>query len=208
MDLELEIKTKSFSNADIRAVAALHAQAIAGGFLSTLPQGFLALLYAQIVQSPYSVLTVAVYRGNITGFIAGTLNAKRLYSDFLKNNLFRAGFHLLPWVFSARFLRKVFETLTYTQNKTAALVTESELVSMAVSENVRGRGIAQALFDSFVEEQKKIGADSFRIVAGQKLEAANRFYLRMGANKVGEIEVHAGDISNLYLYKLDTAEKK
>lgn len=181
-----------------RQVAALHAANIDQGFLSTLGEGFLALVYQAIDDSPTSVLLVEERDGRVVGFVSGTDGMGPIYRRLLRRP-FSLGLSLLPSLVRPARVRRMLEILRYGGDKPeAASWPRAELLSIAVSADVRGQGVAETLYRGLEAEFRARGVDEFRIVVGENLLPAHRFYQRMGAKPVGRIEVHAGEASIVY----------
>ena len=62
-----------------KKIARLHKLSINQGFLSTLGEPFLALLYEAIDSDPNSILLTEEINGKILGFLAGGKNMKYVY---------------------------------------------------------------------------------------------------------------------------------
>ena len=80
---------RRFANdADVRAIAALHAERIAEGFLVSLGPAFLRRLYRRILRAPGAFVivadeAVAVGPNRVCGFIAVAEDTGALYREFL-----------------------------------------------------------------------------------------------------------------------------
>lgn len=185
-----------------RQVAQLHASNIDQGFLSSLGTPFLTLLYQAIDANESSVLLVAQHEGRVVGFVTGAEGMGSIYRQLLRQwpRLF---FALLPAMTSPRKLWKMTEVLL--MGKKAAPVQDlphAELLSIAVDPAHRQQGHAQRLYTDLVRHFQQRGVDRFRIVVGEPLEAAHRFYRGMGAEPIGHIEVHQGQTSVIYVHRL------
>lgn len=62
--------------------------------------------------------------------------------------------------------------------------------------------MAETLYRKLVEDFQARGVDAFRIIEGDALVPAHRFYQRMGATVAGEVEVHEGEASKVYVHRL------
>ena len=67
-----------------REIARLHIECIENGFLPSLGEAFLALLYEAIDADPKSVLIVESKNGKVIGFVAGGSGKRSLYYQMLK----------------------------------------------------------------------------------------------------------------------------
>lgn len=182
-------------------VAHIHREGISDGFLSSLGVSFLALLYESIDSSRGSVLRVSRSNGKIVGFVAGTQSLGEVYRLMLKS-WFRLFVALLPSLFSPRKIFKIAETVVFSRKKDAGSegsLPRSELLSISVRAEFRGKGIADQLFNDLVDYFRKQKIRQFKIVVGDALVPAHKFYRRMGACPVNRAEVHKGSGSVIYV---------
>ena len=192
-----------------RRVAELHAANLDQGFLATLGTRFLALMYQAIDESSSCVLIVARDAAReIVGFVAGGRGMGAIYRHMLRR-LWPLGVSLLPVLASPRKLRRIVEILRYGRSRPGAVaktpdaLPEAELFSIAVDAAHRGKGHAEELYRGLERHFRNRGEPGFRIVVGERLEAAHRFYRRMGAQAVARIEVHRGEPSVVYVHALN-----
>ena len=193
-------------HADHQRVAQLHSENIDQGFLSTLGPRFLRLLYQAIDECPEACLLLAREGGQVVGFVAGTLNMGPVYRRLLRHWL-ALGLSLAPSLLIPRRLWCILEILRYSRgghggaNALPALPA-AELLSIAVDPAYRGRGIAEDLYAGLKLFFATRGLGEFKIIVGAPLAPAHRFYRRMGAVPVTEIEVHRGDASTVYVQRV------
>jgi ribosomal protein S18 acetylase RimI-like enzyme len=182
-----------------RQVAAMHAANIDQGFLSTLGEPFLEQIYRAIDAAPSGVLIVEERDGVVMGFVSGGEGMREVYRQMLRRPL-ALGLSLLPSLFRPARLRRILEILRYGQGKHGQeALPQAELLSIAVATEARGQGIADALYRRFVRHCRSRGIGGFRIVVGDALAPAHRFYRRMGARPVSRVEIHAGEGSVVYV---------
>jgi ribosomal protein S18 acetylase RimI-like enzyme len=182
-----------------RQVAALHAASIDRGFLATLGIPFLALMYEAIDEGQDSVLLVEERDGRVSGFVSGGCGMRSIYGRMLSHPM-RLALALLPSLFRPSRLQRIFEILRYGRSSSGMESWPSaELLSIAVEPAARGGGVAESLYRRLVDHFHAAGQNSFKIVVGEGLEPAQRFYRRMGAIPVGRIEVHAGEWSTVFV---------
>ena len=182
-----------------RQVAALHADSIDQGFLATLGVPFLALMYRAIEETPGSVLLVEEQGGRVVGFVSGGSGMGPIYRRMLRRPV-RLGLALLPSMFRLRRLKRIIEIVRYGSGTSwPAGLPDAELLSIAVDPAWRGKGIAESLYSRLVTHFSTNEVPAFRIVVGATLLPAHRFYRRMGACVAGEVEVHAGESSLMYV---------
>lgn len=202
MPASLELKAKGYTDSEISQIADLHRNSITSGFLSSMKSNLLELLYSYIAKDTSCVLLSCCSDGKVVGFVCGATNVRKMYLGFARRHFFRVGVLLLPQIVSFASLKKVLELLSYPFVKRDYTQIESELLSMAVAEPFRGKGISDWLFKSFVSEYERRGLLSFKIVAGSNLTGAQRFYSKMGAKDIAVMEVHGGVSSKLFAYEI------
>jgi len=196
---------RELTDADIRQVARLHVICLKQGFLSTLGEDLLALLYRDMTVQEDVFLIAAEVNGEIAGFVAGACHVGGLYRHFVLRHAFGAGIRILPSLFSVKTLRRVTETLHYPFARTRHTeipLPEAELLSIAVGESHRGTPVAAALYRALMEQFRAHGEKAFQITVGAELQRAIRFYEKMGARQSARIEVHRGEPSVVMLHDL------
>lgn len=186
---------------DYSAVAKLHITGINQGFLSSLGEDFLALLYQAIDESENSTLIVHRLNGDIVGFVAGAQGLGEIYKIILKH-WWKLFVSLLPSLFSLKKIERILETVFYEKKsaKFEFVIPDSELLSIVVKDEYRGQGIAGQLLNELAEYFRSRDIDQFKIIVGESLMPAHQFYLKMGAVSVGEIMLHGDNISIVYVY--------
>lgn len=183
-------------------VAALHAGNINQGFLATLGIPFLSLMYRAIDEADDSVLLTEEQEGHVVGFVSGGMGMGQIYRRMLRRP-FVLAWTLWPSLLRPARLKRIVDILRYGKQPGGdVLLPEAELLSIAVSPEVRGRGVAEQLYRRLEEGFRERGVPAFRITVGDALQPAHRFYLRMGAKPAARIEVHAGEGSVVYVQEL------
>lgn len=187
----------------LKQVAKLHKEAISTGFLPTLGEEFLFCLYKAISLSDKAVLLVDTENKEVRGFIAGALefrDIKRVLLRECKYTLLKVLFKLL---LNPKKFFKFLETYRYTRQVEGAELPPVELLSIAVKPSYRKRGIAANLYKELSDYMKKRRVNTFKIVVGEKLKGAQKFYESMGAEKIKEFELHKGEKSFVYIQKVE-----
>ena len=123
----------------------------------------------------------------------------KFYKYFIKKNFLKVSFLLLPGVFNLNILRKILETLAYPERETDYNIPKSELLSMAIDKIHQGKGIGKILFEELSNKFEKMGVREFKVIVGRKLDKACKFYEKMGCKVIGEIEIHKGETSKIYI---------
>lgn len=187
-------------------VANLHAENLDKSFLATLGTTFLREMYRAIDLAENSTLIVEERGAVVVGFVTGGSGMGPIYKAMLKRIWVWAiplGLRLL----SPKRILRVIDILRYGEGDASSSdIPTAELYSIAVSPDVRGEGVAQSLYQRLESYFEGEGVLAFRIIVGGALAPAHRFYQKMGAQTHGEISLHAGEISTLYIHKLGSSE--
>ncbi|OGZ27127.1 MAG: hypothetical protein A2365_00455 [Candidatus Nealsonbacteria bacterium RIFOXYB1_FULL_40_15] len=185
------------SEKDCFRVSEIHLNQIKDGFLTELGPEFLRIFYSAISQK--AVLIVAEENGKIIGFVSGCLILKDFYRFFIKKHIFKLAVILL---FKLKKARKICETAKYSSSKENSGLPEAELLSIAVLPEFQGKCVSKELLQSFVSELKKREVKAFKVMVGEKLERANRFYIKNGFIFHSKGLAHKDSPSNIYVFKI------
>ena len=198
------IKTKDFSDAEIRQSVRIQIEELDQGFLSSFGSKALEVIFFHAASSRWGILVIAIdsERGDAIGYVFGSDNINNFYKDFIVRKIPAAVIHFLPKMLSLQRIRKAFETLVYPMKNTSADMPRAELLDLAVSRSYHGKGVAQKLFDGFANECRVRGVTAFKIPTSASLVRAHRFYEKMGAKKAGSVEVHRGQEAYVYVYEM------
>ncbi len=188
-------------HAECRQAANLHRQNIPSGFLSSLGINLLTRMYAFIADDKYSTLIVAIDHDKVVGFISGTVNVSSFYRRFILKNILW-GVILLPKLVAWKRLKTTVETLFYPRKEELINLPQAELLSIVVDRPYQGKGISALLYEGLKIFFQAKGVPAFKIIVGGTLSSAVRFYQKMGAHKITEIEVHAGCTSWVMLQQI------
>lgn len=186
----------------LRQVADLHAKSIDQGFLSSLGPRFLAVLYRAIDRSSSAVLIVERDASGVIGFVSGGNSMGPIYRQMLRDwpTLIVA---LAPVVLQPRKVLGILEILRRGGKRDgAANLPEWELFSIAVAPVARGNGVAERLYHALCANFRAQGIPAFRIVVGDTLGPAKRFYTRMGALPAASIRLHGDATSTIFVQSL------
>ena len=185
-----------------RQVAGLHKRCLDQGFLATLGEGFLALIYEAIDHTGEATLLVAEEDGQVQGFITGGVGMGPIYRRMMRSPV-RLGLALAPAMLRPAKVRRILDIVRYSgDGGLPEGLPDAELLSLAVAPEWRGKSVAEGLYQRLVEDFRKRGVDAFRITVGETLAPAHRFYQRMGASVAGEVEVHGGEKSKVYVHRI------
>ena len=183
-------------------LARLHAEGISEGFLSTLGERFLQRLHHALAMSPNAFVIAAIHENEVVGFVCGSTDTKKVYRACLLRLGVVTAPVILPKLISLKRLRRVLETLLYPARTKGASLPRAELLSLCVASAWQRKGIGRRLFDELVSQFGRREVGSFRIVTGANLQKARKFYESMGARMAGEINVHRGEPSLVYIHEI------
>ncbi len=197
-------RSSGLSSTELRQAAQIQIEELPGGFLSSLGIQALTLIFEHAAISEYGILVVAVDREQVVGYVMGATDVNRFYMDFLRRRTVQALLHFLPKLISLQRLKKALETLMYPARRGQASTASirAELLDLAVARTYQGKGVAQELFRHLVHEFARRGIGAFQIPTSKGLHRAHRFYEKMGARRVGVLEVHQGEETYIYQYDI------
>ena len=177
---------------DTAAVAGLHAE-IATGFLPRLGTGFLRRLYRALIEWPDADVLVAEDRAGPVGLVAATGDTAAFYRFFLRRHGLLAALAALPRLVRPSVLRRAVETLRYGGGETSTV--PAELLAVAVSAEMRGRGVGGRLLAEMEACYRRRRLPSVRVVVGADNAASLALFRSAGFVDAGEVAVHAGEPS-------------
>jgi ribosomal protein S18 acetylase RimI-like enzyme len=195
------MKIRPAIQSDYIWIAKLHMDSIPTGFLSKLGLTFLTELYRAIQQEKGSVVFVAETDGRVDGFLAGTTTINRLYKRVIIGKWYRFIFPLLKFVVNIKAAKMIIETFLYgfkTSTSETIKSIHAELLSIAVLESGRGKGVGKALLVNLENFFRSSGVPNYKVVTFSKDEQANCFY-RSCQFILNRQFVHHGNTMNEYV---------
>jgi len=185
---------------DCLEIANIHTESLEGSFLSSLGIRFLNILYRTLVEYKEGFLIIAQDNKQIVGFVSGAVDTRVFFKHFLKKNIIKITFLLLPNLFNIAFLRKALEIARYTKRDSGVSLPRAELLSIAVKVTHRDMGIGKQLFKKLANDFCAVGISEFRIIVGARLAKAKKFYQNMECKRIRQIELHRGEESEIYVF--------
>jgi ribosomal protein S18 acetylase RimI-like enzyme len=182
---------------DAREVARLHATTIRPGFLVRLGCRFLRQLYLGIAEAEGCRVFVAEDSQGILGFCAYTRSVHGMYRKVLRRRGIRLGLSALPFALNPCVVKEILETLRYPARQGNRDLPEAEILSIGVDSRARGLGVGRALLNEAIVQAERDEQGDVKVVAGARLEDANRFYQACGFERVDAITQHG---ETLYVY--------
>ena len=187
--------------ADAAAMAWLHADGMPDAFLPTLGPRFLARLYRAVATDPEAVVLVAEGVDGVVGFAAGVASVGGFYRRFARGHGPAAALAAAPRLVRPRVARRLLETVRYPANGVAGdgRLPDAELLSIAVAPGHRAGGTGRALADGVLAGLAGRGVDDIKVVVGAANKGANRFYAKVGFREAGQLTVHQGTPSIVWI---------
>jgi ribosomal protein S18 acetylase RimI-like enzyme len=184
-------------------IAQLHIANLDQGFLSTLGIPFLSEIYRAIEECQQAVLIVRSEDGKVVGFLAGLTAPMSVIYRAMLRRLHHWGWYLIPVMLSPGGFRHILDIIEYGNNDLGINdLPAVELLSIAIAPDYRGTGIAETMYCQLLDYFKQKKISRFKILVGEALIPAHKFYLRMGAQARGVFEVHSGQQSTMYVQEV------
>jgi glycosyltransferase involved in cell wall biosynthesis/ribosomal protein S18 acetylase RimI-like enzyme len=188
------------TGADAAAMARLHADGMPEAFLPTLGPRFLARLYRALAADPDAVALVAEGVDGVVGFAAGVPSVGGFYRRFARGHGPAAALAAAPRLVRPTVARRLLETVRYpAAGNGNGPLPDAELLSIAVAPGWRAGGTGRALADGVLDGLAGRGVDDIKVVVGAANQGANRFYAKVGFRDAGQLTVHQGTPSNVWI---------
>jgi glycosyltransferase involved in cell wall biosynthesis/ribosomal protein S18 acetylase RimI-like enzyme len=188
---------------DAAAMARLHAVGLPEAFLPQLGQRFLSRLYRALAADPAAVALVAEDASGVVGMATGVVSVRGFYRRFALRHGLAAAVAAAPRLARPATLRRLRETASYPSSASApapgAPLPDAELLSIAVAPARRGDGVGKALAEGIVQGLTALGATDIKVVVAAANQAANRFYAKVGFHLSGQLTVHQGTPSKVWI---------
>ena len=161
------------------AVAVIHLNAIAQGFLSSLGPKFLTELYTALPSCPSGFAFVCELGGGPVGFIACADDTRRLFKEILRRRGVRLALAMVPALWKPGVISNSLETLSYPR-EVGEEMPSPEILSIAVTEGARGRGIGKALMRRAMAAFRGKGIDRVKVAVESGNHHAQHLYRSLG----------------------------
>lgn len=196
---ESNVSLRSAVPGDEAALAGLHMSEIDTGFLPTLGQRFMRVLYMAMIRWPGSVVIVADDAGVPIGFVSGVTDVGDFYRHFIRAHWRKAIWAALPRALRPSVIRPAWEALRY--GSSHVVEVDAELLSMSVASRARGRGLSTDLGQRFLAQMAESGCEAVRVVVSSDNATAIGAYRKLGFADLSRIEVHAGESSEVLVWR-------
>ncbi|MEU4692644.1 GNAT family N-acetyltransferase [Actinoplanes sp. NPDC023714] len=196
-----------FTEQQVAAIARMHVDEVPDGFLSSLGEPVLRLLYRHAAASRLSAVLLAedADTGEPLGYICGAVDTSALFAEFARRRWAAAVPMIVPRLMHPARAWRMVETLTYPAAPEGAL-PRAEILNFVVRPAMRGRGVAARLFEHLMRWYADRGVPAVKIVTGEEQRRAHGFYERAGSVLHGRTAIHRGTQSRIYVHKLGDAD--
>lgn len=190
---------------DAQELAILHSQTITGGFLPKLGIGFLTNLYKYLINS--EIVLINKENNETEGFISCALDTDGLMKRFIFSSP-KGILHIaLSILKNPALIVPLFETYkapskSSSRDQEELPLPKTELLSISVNHQVQHKSVGSQLLAALEAELRTKGVKKYKVIAGDSLVGANRFYLKNGFRLARQIKIHNEDISNVYVKDL------
>lgn len=140
------IKVRKATINDVTQIVAIHSDAFADFFLTSLGPRFLAFYYSCFIRSSDGIVICAEENSNIIGFAASTKKCRGFNSKLIKNNIYyfiSLSFKLL--LINPKALIRLARNVTKTSSEVVDAEDYAELYSIAVKKGGQGKGVGKEL---------------------------------------------------------------
>jgi glycosyltransferase involved in cell wall biosynthesis/ribosomal protein S18 acetylase RimI-like enzyme len=183
---------------DIPALARLHAEVLPTAFLPLLGQRFLRRFLRALVEDPGAVVVVAERHEELIGYAGGVLSPAAFRRRFLRRHGVQASLVVAPRLLRPGMLRRVREITRYPEITSGFPQAEWTLVGVR-----RGTapGLGPQLGHEVLTALGKKGADQVKGYVAADNRAMNAMVRRMGFRLAGQVSVHDGRVSNIWVIR-------
>lgn len=92
------------------------------------------------------------------------------------------------------------ESLLYPKKESS--LPKAELLSIAITKEFQGRGVASSMLPMFISEMQKRGVKNFKVVVGEELTNAIKFYEKNNFTFFKNITIHGNTPSRVYVFEI------
>ena len=194
-------------NSDALSLALIHLETLKESFLSKLGLVFLTKMYSFLIQNEHVILFSN--ESLITGFISFSKNSTGMMKRFLISKpdcIFLLAYQIIihpTIVFKIwETFRAPFKSKSVNKASKKSSFPSGELLSIAVSSNQQISGIGSNLVYALEEYLNLNQISQYKVVVGDELIGANKFYLKHGFVLASQIMIHGDNLSNVYIKEI------
>lgn len=183
---------------DVPTMARLHAEVLPTGFMVELGDRFLRRVFRAHVTDPDAISIVAERDGEVIGYAAGVLSTPAFRRRFLLRHGIPAGVAAIPRLLRPGTLRRILENTSYPEKTQGFPDAEWTLVGVR-----RGTppGLGPEMGREILRGLAERGAEEIKGYVASDNRAMNAMVRRMGFRLAGQVSVHEGKPSNIWVIR-------
>lgn len=172
-----------------------------------MPTSFLTSLYSFLIQE--ELVFVFKKEDKTIGFVSCSLNSGGIMKKFLLSC--PSGLVKLVWMLAKKpkMLIPLLETFrapekskSNLKNNSEIKLPKTELLSISVDPSFQKENIGTQLLHELEQCLRTNGINKYKVIAGETLIGANKFYLKNGFVLATQIKIHGDSLSNVYTKEL------
>ncbi len=200
---ETPFQIRSARPEEAATLAEIMAEAIDWSRFKDLGLRFSTLVHRHMTRSRHCLCFVAVADGVILGFVAGTIDNRGFYREFLWRYGWRAALVLAPQLLRPARVRVILRGLTYFPESDRPEDPDAEALTWAVRAGVGQRGVGAALWKTLLDAYRERGITVVKMgTADPDNEVANRFFRSLGSELVRTDPFYRDTRVNVYYLRL------
>lgn len=194
-----DVRVRRAREGDLSTMARLHSEVLPSAFMPMLGEGFLRRLFRAHMVDPGGVAVVAERNGEVIGYAAGVMSTSAFRRRFLIRHGIQAGIAAAPRLLRSGALRRVLENASYPERTRGYPEAEFDLVGVR-----RGTapGLGVLLGREVLAGLAERGADRAKGYVASDNRAMNGMVRRMGFRLEGQVSLHDGRPSNIWVIDL------
>jgi glycosyltransferase involved in cell wall biosynthesis len=195
-----DVRVRRAREGDLSTMARLHSEVLPSAFMPMLGEAFLRRLFRAHVEDPGAVAVVAERNGEVIGYAAGVMSTSAFRRRFLLRHGIQAGIAAVPRLVRSGALRRVLENASYPEMTSGYPEAEFDLVGVR-----RGTapGLGVLLGREVLAGLAERGADRAKGYVAADNRAMNAMVRRMGFRLEGQVSLHDGRPSNIWVIDLE-----
>lgn len=184
-----------------KEISIIHYDTFRGDFQVLLGKRFLEKLYGRYRASEYGTGYVFMDADKVVGFILAAYDIGRFEQEVILKDGMSLFFIALGRILLCPLRIPSLSRQFFLNLNLKKIESKAELVTIAVDNAYRNKGIGQLLFRALVEDFRKKGIVSFKLTTDAKNVAASRFYKKLGFTAARSFK-RFGTKQNIYAYFL------
>lgn len=193
-----EVAIREATRADAPVIASMHRSVMnPKAFLPSLGPTFMRLLFLALIEDPAAPVHVAIREGEIVGYTAGVVSMSGFRRRFVRRYGVRAGMSVAPALLRPGVVRRAVEIFRYPE--ATRDLPQAEHAFLGVRQ--QGKGLGPILTKTTLESLEDLGVAEVKGYVQATNVPMNKMMLRVGWEPRGEITIHDGVPSVLYVYR-------